>query len=104
MAKNQAAYRIDRFRLNQLVTSTGSLGNFSVRDDQKIRIVVENADVGNIVVVSARIKFQTDYTVILTVTGSSENVASLPQWDEFKVDVTNFNPQNNFIKIIASGF
>ena len=47
-----------KMRINQVLTSTKDLGIFDINDEDKVRIVVENAGSGNTIVVSGRITGQ----------------------------------------------
>ncbi len=92
------------YSLNKAVTATGSLGVGSVKDEVKLRFVIENADSGNIVRVRARILNQADWDTLADLTGSAKQTVNVTTYDEVEVLVTTYESLGNNVRIIATSF
>lgn len=108
MAKNE-----DKFLLNETISSIGILERlnrgiyyefFPAREDDKIRIVVEEAGITNRVIIRGRIQNATGYDVLGTINGSSSLLVSTKTYDEIQIEVTLFDAPSGRFKLLASGF
>jgi hypothetical protein len=93
-----------KYSVNQQITSTFDFPPSSISDETKIRVVVEQANSGNIVTVKARIVGQQDWDLLDTITGNSKTVVNVSTYDEILVQCTNYDSLTNFVRIVASSF
>jgi hypothetical protein len=94
-----------KMRINQILTSTKDLGIFDINDEDKVRIVVENAGSGNTIVVSGRITGQSSFVPLKTITGSSNEVVNVSTYEEIKIECTVFSAlSNSGVKLLAASF
>jgi len=91
-------------RINKNITSAGIVGQLDVTDESKIRIVIENADSGNEVVVRAKILGQTDYTVLETFTGNTNSVVGVFTYEKVEIECTSYSSTGQFVKVISTSF
>lgn len=97
----------DDIKLNIIVpvSSTGVVGIYHISDEGKLRLVVENADALNTVVVSAKIVGQTEYTTLKTLTGSVNSLINIASYDHIKIECTVYQSlDSNPIKVVAASF
>ena len=95
-----------KMRIIQVITSTGKLnpGVFDISDENKVRFAIEQCNAGNIIVIRGRIKGQTNFVNLKTITGLASEVANVSTYDEIEIECTTFDPQVNVVKVIASSF
>jgi hypothetical protein len=94
-----------KMRINQILTSTKDLGIFDINDEDKVRVVVENAGSGNTIVVSGRITGQSSFVPLKTITGSSNEVVNVSTYEEIKIECTVFSALSNAgVKLLAASF
>lgn len=93
-----------RVSLNLTVRQIGKLSRFAVSDESRLRIVVSNSDVSNVVLVKARIIGQDDWDVIKTLTGDSKEVINVKTYDEVELESTVFDSITDYIKVIIGSF
>ena len=97
----------DDIKLNVIasVSATGDIGIYDISDESKVRVVVENADVGNTVVVSGRIKGQIGFATIKTFTGTVNDTLNVSTYDQIKIECTVFESMDsNPIRVLAASF
>ena len=95
----------NKFELNRILTTTGSLGNFQLNESNDfIRFVVENANGGNTIVVKAGLNGQdeSNFTTVLTLSGSDNKIVTVNNYEVININCTVLDGTN--IKIIGSGF
>lgn len=92
------------YSINKTVYSTGSLGIGTVKDESKLRFVIEGAAGGNSVEVRGRILGQSDWDLLATLTGSAKQTVTVMTYDEVEVFVTAFAPTADEVKVIATSF
>lgn len=90
--------------LNRQITASGSLGLFDITDDLVIRIVIEGADAGNTVVVRGRIKGQSVFSTLQTITGSANTTVTVATYEEIEIDCTSYSPTVSGVKVVATSF
>ena len=94
-----------KMRINQVLTSTKDLGIFDINDEDKVRIVVENAGSGNTIVVSGRITGQSSFVPLKTISGSSNEVVNVSTYEEIKIECTVFSALSSAgVKLLAASF
>jgi hypothetical protein len=93
-----------RMVLNQTITQTTLFTDLDISDESKVRIVVENAQAGNTVVVRAKLNGQSNYTNIKTLTGNANEVVNVFTYDLIQIECTTFLSSSNFVKIVAGSF
>ena len=103
----------NKFRLNEVVSSIGIIERlnrgvyysfFPARDDDKIRIVIEEAGVTNRVVIRARINNATYFDEIGVINGPGTLIVSVKTYDEVQIEVTLFDAPSGRFRLLASGF
>lgn len=99
---------LDKFQIyRQTFTATGVIGlnPYDIRGHSKLRIAVENVGGGNVIAVKGRIKGQTSYSTLATITGSSSGTTvDTPVSDEIQFDCTTYSASGGTPTLIASGF
>lgn len=90
--------------LNRQIISAGSLGLFDITDDLVIRIVIEGADTGNVIVIKGRIRGQSSFNTLETITGSTSTTVTVATYEEIEIECTNYQAIGTQIKIIATSF
>jgi hypothetical protein len=90
--------------LNRQIQSSGSLGLFDITDDLVIRLVVEGAGVSNAIVVRGRIKGQSAFNTLQTVTGSASTTVTVATYEEIEIDCTVYASTGTAVKVIATSF
>lgn len=76
---------------------------FDVSVEDKLRIVVEGAAGGNVVVVKAKINLESAYENIKTLTGPGSYTVNVSTYDKVKFDVTTYS-NSGVEKIVVSSF
>lgn len=92
------------YGMNQIVTTSGSLGIGDVKNESKVRFVIEGAGVGNLITIRGRIVGQSDWDTLTTLSGNAKQKVDVFTYDEIEVFVTTFNPVAVAIKVIATSF
>lgn len=92
------------YSINKSVISSGSLGIGEVKDESKIRIVIEGATSSNVVRVRGRIIGQSDWDTIVDIVGDAKQVVKVMTYDQIEVLVTVYSSVSNNIKVIATSF
>lgn len=92
------------YAIKQTVYAPGSLGIGGVTNEGKIRFVVTNAGLANVVRVRARINGQTGWTTISDLTGSVNVAVDVFTYDEVEVIVLVFASNTDHVLIVASSF
>lgn len=70
----------------------------------KLRAVVENVGVGNVILVKGRLKDATSWVTITTITGASTGVTSdISLYDELEIECTTYSASGSPL-FVASGF
>jgi hypothetical protein len=90
--------------LNRQIQSAGSLGLFDITDDLVIRLVVEGAGASNAIVVRGRIKGQSAFNTLQTVTGSTSTTVTVATYEEIEIDCTVYNTTSTEVKVIVTSF
>lgn len=93
-----------KYNLVKRVTSTEDLGIAYIRDEAKIRFIIENADSGNNVRVEGRLIGQTDFVVLANISGSDNEVVDVSTYEEIKVSITAYDSLSNYVDVFASSF
>jgi hypothetical protein len=94
-----------KMRINQVLNATKDLGVFDINDEDKIRIVVENAGAGNTIVVKARIIGQSSFVTLKTITGTANETVNVSTYEEIKVECTVFDALSSVgVKLLAASF
>lgn len=93
-----------KFGVKKLATTSGTLGVFNIISDKQIRIIVENAGVTNIVAVYGKIQGQNTFTLIDTVTGTSNKLIDVSLFDFLDLELITYDSLGNYVDIAGSGF
>ena len=99
MSDNNVVYTLSR-----IVTTTGSLGIGNISNEGKIRFVISNAGVSNLVRVRARIVGQTAWTNLIDFTGDTNDTVDVFTWDQIEVLVLVYSSASTYVRIAASSF
>jgi hypothetical protein len=91
-----------RFGYNQFVTATGILTETNILNDDKIRLVTENAGGTNEIKVYAKLNGQTNWDLLKTITGVSDLVVKVDTYERIKIESTILDGTN--VKLIGAGF
>lgn len=75
-----------------------------VSDENKVRIVVSNASVGNTFVIRARIKGQDDWDNLSTIVGDSKSLVKVSTYDELQIECTTYGTTGYYVKVVVSSF
>ena len=103
----------NKFLLNETVSSTGIIERlnrgvyynfFPARDDDKIRVVVEECGATNRVVIRARIVNSTNFDELAVINGPGNRVINVGTYDEVQIEVVLFEAPSGRFKLLASGF
>ncbi len=92
------------YALNNRVYGPGSLGVGTVTNEAKIRFVITNAGMANVVRVRARINNQPNWTTLIDFNGNANEVVDVFTWDQVEVIVLVYNSLSDQISIVASSF
>lgn len=93
------------FGINEMITGTGILGEYPTSGEYSIRFVTEQATNGNVIQVSGRIKGQTNFDSLLTLTGIEEQNLVVAPYDCLRVTTLVYNALSgkNHVRLLASG-
>lgn len=93
-----------KYNLVHRATSTGIISEAYIRDEAKIRFVIENAGAGNSIKVEGRLVGQSDWVSLLDITGSDNQVIDVSTYEEIRVSVISYDSLGNYIDVIGSSF
>jgi hypothetical protein len=94
-----------RLALNKQFTATGSFGPYDTLMAPKLRVVIENVGGGSTVLVKGRLKNQTSYSTLATITGAtSGTTVDTSVVDEVLFDCTVYSASGGTPAVIASTF
>lgn len=86
------------------ITSTGVIGTYDVDTITSMRVVVEDANIGNTILVKGKIKGQNSYILIETISGNYNDVIHLTAYDILELSCTVYSSSNVNVKLNVSGF
>jgi len=92
------------YGLNQRIQAPGSLGVGTVANESKVRFVISNAGLSNLVRVRARINNQPNWTTLVDYTGNTNEYVDVHTWDQIEVIVLVFQSLSDVVSIVASSF
>lgn len=92
------------YALNNLVTGPGSLGIGTVTNESKVRFVITNADVSNLIRIRARINNQPTWTTLADLSGSINEVVDVFTWDQIEAIVLVYSSLSDRILVNASSY
>lgn len=92
------------YGLNRQVTQPGSLGIGTVTNEGKIRFIITNAGLANVVRIRARIVGQTGWTTISDITGTKNIAVDIFTYNEVEVIVLVYASNSDHIVIVAQSF
>lgn len=97
-----------KLRINERRTAIGFIGSengiFDIGDESKVRVVVDNAAVGNTVIVRGRIKGQLNFVNLKTISGNDNVSVNVFTYDEIQIECTAYVSASNHVHIVASSF
>jgi hypothetical protein len=79
-------------------------GIYDISDESKIRVVTEECGAGNTIVVRGRIKGQTNFVNLKTITGQANETVTVSTYDEVEIECTVFQPLAQIVRVLASSF
>jgi hypothetical protein len=100
MSVNSPSFRLTALR----ITSAGVIGDFDVEDVSSVRTAVENAGAGNTIIFRGKLKGQTNFITIQTVTGSFCEVVELDTYDILQIECTVYDSLSTHISISSAGY
>jgi|GEM_PF-5196714 hypothetical protein len=92
------------YGLNKTVTGPGSLGIGDVKDEFKVRFVISNATLANVVRVRARITGQDIWTTIVDLNGNANQLVDVYGYDQIEVIVLVYSPSGNYVRVVAQSY
>ena len=99
---------VKKFSINTYIQNSGeilpSVTGYDIKHVNQLRIVTEEAGNTNTIDIRVRIKGQSTFTTLTTITGSVNTVIDIETYDEIKLFCTNFDTLNQRVLIIAVGF
>lgn len=91
-------------QLNSLrINGVGVIGEFELDGVTTVRVVLENANVNNVMVFRGRIVGQTGYTTLETFVGSFNNLVFTDTYDYLQIECTTFGSPGSAV-LSAAGF
>ena len=90
--------------LNRQITSSGSLGLFDITDDLVIRVVIEGAGASNAIVIRGRVRGESAFNTLKTITGSTSTTVTVATYEEIQIDCTTYDALGLGVKIIVTSF
>lgn len=93
-----------KMKTEQTVSAAGSLGVFEVDNENKVRVVIEQAGSSNEIIISAKLRGQSDFVVLKTLIGNSNETVNVSTYEVMKIECSIFDPIAESIKVIASSF
>lgn len=90
--------------LNTDITSIGVLPILDICDENSIRIVIDKATSSNTMVISAKIRQQSDFTVLKTLIGSGSFSIDVSTYEDLKIECIVFSSSTNIVRVMASSF
>lgn len=93
-----------KYNIVKRVTTTENFGVVYVRDEAKIRFIVENADVGNTLRIQGRLIGQNTWVQLLDITGTDNQVLDITTYEEMQVFVFAYDSLSDHVQINASSF
>lgn len=98
----------EKLRVVQTFTGTGTVGKASsdpypIQSAQSLVVLAENVGAGNTILVKGRIKGQTSYSTIATVTGTTPSTVDVSKIDEIYFDCTVYSAAGS-PRLVASTF
>lgn len=88
----------------QNISISGTISMIDISGEDKLRIVISNAAIGNTIVISGRITGQLDWDTLGTYTGNNKTVVSVKTYDEVIIECTVYSSASNYVRIVASSF
>jgi hypothetical protein len=92
------------YGLNERVSEPGSLGIGSVQNEGKVRFVITNAGLANVVRIRARIVGQTGWVTLADLTGTVNVAVDVFTYDQIEVLVLVFDSNTDHILVVAQSF
>jgi hypothetical protein len=93
-----------KLNLIERLSSAGIIGIYDISGEGKIRVVIENASGGNALVIRGRIKGQTNFVNLKTLSGSDNQTVSVGTYDEIQIECTAYASVSNYIRVLAASF
>lgn len=92
----------NKLGINQVILSTGIIGEYDLENNDFIRVTIENANAGNVISLLVRVTGESSYTSVKTINGASSARIETNSYDELQIQCSTLDGTN--VKIIASGF
>lgn len=93
------------FQINELISSTGLVQNatYEVGGIDKIRFITENAGGSNNFDIKVKIKGQTNFVTLGSITGNADKLMDIRTYDLMQIDCTVFDSPL-YITLLGTGF
>lgn len=92
----------NKLLINVIVDTVGIVGEYALIDNDSIRFLVEGANVPNTFIIRMRLKGQSTWEDIKTLTSNASEVLKTDTYDFMQIESTVLD--GSVIKLIASGF
>lgn len=92
------------YGLNKTVTAPGSLGIGDVKDEFKVRFVISNCTLANVVRVRGRITGQDIWANLVDLTGNVNQLVDVYGYDQIEVIVLVYSPSGPYIRVVAQSY
>ena len=94
----------EKIKVNHIFTQEETLPILDTRGYQQLRLVTEEADINNVIEISARIKNSFTFEILTILIGSTKELLDITAYDELKIVCSTFGSNNNLVRFLASGF
>lgn len=95
---------ITNISIKEYIEDAGIVDEYDINQDDIIRIVIEKADTNNEFVFSGKLKDQSDYTILKTITGNANTTLIINTYDLLKIECTVYDTTDNHVLLVVRGF
>lgn len=92
------------YGLNQTFSAPGSLGVGNVKNEGKVRFVVSNAGLSNLVRIRARINNQPSWVTLVDIVGNDNVLVDVDTYDQIEPIVLVYSSLSDRVSIVASSY
>lgn len=92
----------ERFGIDRYITSSGVVDLYDIEDNDLIRLVIEGSSATTTIEVSVRLKGQSSWTSLGSLSNNSTLLVRVDTYDQMKLDCTSFG--GTIFHLLASGY
>jgi hypothetical protein len=90
--------------INKNILSTGIFADGIVTEEEKLRIVISNASLSNVITVKAKLNNQDDFDLLQTITGNAKLSINIKTYDLVELECTTYGSLSDHVKVVAGSF